>query len=460
VLAIHATAVEWLERAPDGSLRAGCVAAESGGLLAAVLEARRAASAEARRFVLALAHPHSFWKLFAMPPLAAKDLGQVFRRRARAMAGEGAGQPFFVALPMDRGEAAEGKERQDSWLLAGVQSGVRDLRLALRDRGLRAERVVSLELAALEWGRRHAPKPDQATVVVVVGEDALSVSLVAGEVVHYQESIEGNLATRPALAAGLVHEIKTCAAYWKKRSRGAGIAQVVVVGMPRSRVELLAVGLGSVLPGAAVHGIADREATAGAGSPLVEAAFGLGPACPELSFWLPQRARAVGLAAGLLLTLLAGASVAWLDRARGTTHGLRAEAQALRRSTADLEELLARCAEGDESVARIRARIERQAALAARGLPLERTLGLVMAALEGRAELDELYLADSEQGPRLSVEGRCSSDPARMLVDLRAVLARLERADGVTDVSISLSSEIGREAGAQTGFALGASLGG
>lgn len=445
VLHVGAAAVEWFELQGDTVRHARIDVPESDpGLFAhAAEEAWRAAGGSTRSCVLALARPLSFHTLLALPEIARKDLGAVFQRRAQALAG-GADSVYFLARDMDREQGEGGQPAQISWLLAGLRGGARELGSLLRERGFHVHRVVSAELAALEWGRQRAAEPEQAVLVIVVSEAAVSVALAAGARLYYEQSIEGDLATRPSLASGLVHEIKTCAAFWRKKSRGQTVGQAVVVGLPKARVELLALTLASILPGVQVRAASEDERDPSGRHGLLEAPRVAGALNPALTFWLPMRSRRVGALAVLASTAALALALFLFDSGEARLRTLREEALGFRRATADLEELRERTRAADELVQEIERHLERGRQVAAHGLPLERALSEVLAAFEGRADLLELSLrADSEAGAQLTLVGSCASDPAQLVGRLRALLARLEQSGMLGEPALSLPEEFG-----------------
>jgi hypothetical protein len=456
VLHVGPAAVEWFERDGDGvrHARVEVPEAEPGLLARAVEEAWRAAGGTTRGCVLALARPLSFHALVALPEIARKDLSAVFQRRGQALAG-GAHSVYYLARDMDREDGEGGQPVRTSWLLAGLRGGVRDLRSLLHERGFRVHGVVSAELAALEWGRQRAPAPGEAVLVIVVGEVAVTVALVAGARLHYQQSIEGDLATRPSLASGLVHEIKTCAAFWRKRSRGQTVAQAVVVGLPRARVELLALTLASILPGVEVRAASEDERDATGRHGLLEAPLASGALNPALTFWLPMPRRRVAALAALAATAAIALSLVLFDSGEQRLRALRDEALGLRRATADLEDLRARSRAAEELVVEIARHLERGREIAAHGLPLERALSAVLFALDGRAELLELGLrADPELGAHLTLVGSCASEPAQLVGRLRDVLARLEQSGVLGELALGLPEEFGQTAAEAATFTI------
>jgi hypothetical protein len=456
--------VEWLERAPDGAVRwarVECAEVGAKALLAAVLEARRTAGASARALVLAVGAPHSFQRVLALPPLADKDLELVLARRARALSGTPDDTVRYRARALARiADESDGDAPQTSWLVAGTRPEVGELRRELREHGLRARRVVSAELAALECGRRHAQEPTQPVLQIVVSDGAVAVALTSGADLHYHQTIEGDLTTRPALASGLVHEIRTCAAFWKKASRGQNVSQVVVLGLARERVELLALTLAGILPGASVTPVVAGDDERGARLALVAAAHARGALSPELTAWLPPHRRRVGLVLTLVGVLALASASLVLDRALIRAGRLADEAQALRRGTAELEELRARGDELASVLADVRRHAVRGAELASHGLELESLLASLGSSFDGRAELEQLRLGLGDEGPELTLRGRCAGDSAALVARLGGLLERLAREPALPALALSLPEELARAPGATTVFTLTSGDGG
>ncbi|MSR61024.1 MAG: hypothetical protein EXS08_01070 [Planctomycetes bacterium] len=447
VLYIGPFSVEWFEFDREGAPHHARIDLPNPTpelLARAALAARGVAGARGRECVLAVSSPLAFHKLLTLPPLARKDLAQVFRRRAQAVVGEDARHVFHVGREMEI-RATEGRsgEEQHVWLLAGVRGGARDLGLLLRGHDVRVGRVVSADLAALEWGRQHASDPNQAAIVIVVGEGAVSVALTEGSRLIYQESIEGDLTARPALATGLIHEIKTCAAFWKKRSRGQAVTQVVVVGLPRARVELMAVTLSSILPGAVVRATSDDSSDPSGRRALLEAALSSGPLNPELTFWMPKRRRTVALASTLAATVMLGGAWGTFERTQRRVDEVQSEVGALRRATLDMDELRARDTDATEGLERVERYVRRRLDVAGRDEPAERVLAAVLEAFAGRAEFEELRLQPLEhERTRVTILGRGARDPQAQVASLRAVLAALARSAPLTDLELVLPEDL------------------
>lgn len=463
VLLVGPRWVEWLERGPGGALRQGRSDVPDSTperLVPAIMEARRAAQAEAQGFVLALAHPLSFHRLIALPPLSRKDLAKVFERRAMALAGE-ARTVYYAARAMqrDEGEASQ-EENSCSWLIAGVRSSVRELRILLRNQlGLHARRVVSAELAALEWGRQHAPQPEQPAIVIVAGDAAVSVALTNGPRLVYEESIEGDLLARPELATGLIHELKTCTAFWKKKSRGQTVGQVAVVGLPKQRVELLALALGSILPGATVIQAGGESSEPSSRLGLFEAALASGPLDPDLTFALPLRRRQVGLAVVLTLTVALATTFLASHATERRLAELKAKVGLVFSRTADLEDLRARDEQVQARLEWVERYLQRTRLITEHGLPMERLLAGVLGAFAGRADLEELSVQPSEGGPaRVTIQGHCASDPVAMVRRLRPLLDELQRSCPLLGLALTLPQNFDDETEEQSAFTIGGYL--
>ena len=85
------------------------------------------------------------------------------------------------------------------------------------------------------------------------------MSLVAGGALLNQNVLQGSLAENPRMAAGLIQEVRSYEAFWRKQSRGEGICAVAVVGLGPELGESLRATVGVALPGAQVELILIRK---------------------------------------------------------------------------------------------------------------------------------------------------------------------------------------------------------
>lgn len=461
VLAIGALAVEWYERAPAGTVRHARVEVSDSNtetLVHAAEEAWLAAEGTTRNCVLAFARPHASHKLLSLPPLGRGDLGAVLHRRSQALAGTPA--IYYVAREQERPRATRAPDELRSWLLAVLDEGARPLRAELRERGFRVKRVVSSDLAALEWARQGVEDHGKVGLAIVVSESSASVALVEGGRLIYQESIDGDLAARPALVSGLVHEIRTCAAFWRKVSRGQALEQVVVAGLPRARVEPLAVTLSSILPGATVQALGAAGNGAEGRQALLEAALVRGPLNAELTFWLPQGRRLIGLTSLLGSVVIAALTFFGFDAGNERVRDLREETLIRRRGTADLEDLLEREERAALAMDEVRSYVERCRDMAAHGVPLEPTLATVLAAFAGQGELESVLLrVDADDRIRMAIQGRCPSDPLGLVERLNAILGRMKRDPALREFELSLPEALDSARRDMAGFSIEAVVG-
>jgi hypothetical protein len=432
--------VEWFEsRAGAEPLRARIDVEDSNPdlLVQAVLEARRLAGSTLCECVLSVAQPLSFHRVLTLPPLARRDLEQVLRRRAETAAGEAGSVYCAQELAPLAGEEPRGAEKE--WLLAGTRALVRLLCRRLGERNLLVRRVVASELCAFEQARRAAPDPAQPVLALLVAEGSTAVGLVHAGRILYQESIQGDLAARAALGTALLHEIRTCASFWKKKSRGGGVTQVVVLGLPRERVELLGLSLATILPGCSVQCVR-AEPAADARLDWLEAQFATGELALDLTFFLPRRRRALAWGGALALIATAGGAFALLESGSEEARALQAEAVAVRRATSDLEDLAAEAQAVQVLEQEVRAELARNRELAALGVPFERTLQSVLGAFQGLAEVSDMRIFAGANGEpdRLHVVGQSSDDPAVFLARVRDLVARLERDPRLAAIQLTL----------------------
>lgn len=442
VLAVSPHACEWLS-ASAPPIRIDVPTSEPAVLVEAAEQAWRAAGGGHRKCILSLARPFVAHRVLELPPLSRAELQRVLERRARGLwEGRADGRPpLYTARELQR----PGREGARRWLLVSVDDRpVRVLRRGLAERGLRVQRIVARDLAALESARQAAATEGEATIVIVVEDSAVTVALLSGTDIVQRDTIEGSLATRPALAGSLVHEVRTCAGIWRKESRGARVGHVVVFGLPRPRVELLGLSLAAVVPDAPVLAATpEGDATGSLGA--LDAARVRGPLNPELGFWMPLRRRTAGLVGALVG--VAALSSAWVLFESGSTRirELRAETRALLQRSDGLAELRARNLAARGEVELLEHHLARMDRVHSAGLDLDGLLVAIDDAFSGRARLRGISARRDVGGSaRVVLEGSCDPDPARLVPRLREVLDDLQVSSGLADLRLSLPEDLSR----------------
>jgi hypothetical protein len=466
--AVHLCAdhAEWLDDAGP-AVRYGTAPVEGRGaaaLVAAVEGARKAAGAPRRPLVLALQDGLVAFALHAVPPLGRKDLRDVLARKAaRALACEPDDAVFAAFAPPSVG-AAPGT--QEPWCVTALRRAeITALCLRLRDRGFAVRRVVAGRQAALQAALSAAGPTAGATMVVVVGPTALTISLCRGSAVLNQDVIEGDLRANPGLASSLIQQAKSVVGYWRKESRGEHVEELVLFGLYDERALLLKHAFEAALPGVRVRcvpaEVADEDADRYA---YLRAARCEGPLCPDLSIPMPPRRRTVAALVALGILGVAGVGATAAVSIRGEARLLGAHARRLDRGSADLDRLRAENAHADQARRELEAELGRLAQIRATGVPVRDVFHAALAAFHGRATLVDLDVRpDPAGGSRVAITGRVGADPATMLAALGELRRALEGSGCFAGISVLLPADLsasGAPAGGELEFLVDGTLAG
>lgn len=441
MLALSATRAEWLEHDACGAPLYGHAAVHGEGvemLVTAALAARKAAGGTTRRCRLALGEGLAKHRVLPLPALGKSELRAVVARKAQAMLEvENATELCFAAD--DAGPSADGAR---SWLLtAAPRQRLTELLVRLRERRLRIRGVVLESLAALHLADELRREDGAASLCVAFGPTAVEVSLFDNGRLAVSEVLEGDLASQPQLATGVLQLIRTSAAYWRKSRRGAEVAEVRVLGMAPDRGPLLGQAIETALPGCAVrcepahdddHPDAGRVAMLGA--LLRQSAL-----APDLSPPLPPNrlTRALGLAACV------GALLGGFALVRRAVHEpsaeLRTEIARLEGETVDLALMERRRAEVRDTLELVHERVRRAAALGADAPEYVDSLSSVLGALSGRAELLQASVVSGPGGRHdLRFEAVTVAPPLQALRLVRAAELALTADPRIEDVHLEL----------------------
>ncbi len=449
VLAVGLDGVEWYDRDASGRVYHGTSRPAGPGaadLVAAAEEAVKASGGRRRPCVLAIDHTLSRHRLVGIPPVPRKELGRVFERKAKQLMETPGEDVLYVSLPMGFLDAESGKEGLRNWMLVGMPAGrVRALRLRLRTRGFRVRRVVDKSLAALCRGQAAAPDPDGPCIVVTVDTSFATVNLTHGDELVYRDRINGNILSEPALATSMIQVIRSCAAFWRKRSRGQQVDRVVLLGLPSEQGELLSHAILPAIPGGEVVVLpAGREGEMEGRYEYLESATSTGRLNPLLNVPLPMRKAVVGVLATLLL--VASGGLAWTVHADGST-GL----EEIRLETADLNARIADMGRYEEenrivdaAVVNLRDQLNRMVEIGTHGVDLEDLLVSAVGAFRGRAVLSDVTVAASEEPGRetVTLRGEADPDPRYVLRDLQELTAALEDDARLADVTLFLPDRL------------------
>ncbi len=443
MLSLSPKVVEWYD--PAGGLaaygRAEVEGPGNGALVAAAEAACRASGARRRPCIVSLADGLASHHLVHTPPLKKKELAFVFERRASKLLGVPKEDALFAALSAG-GDGSGVKGGEDAWLLVAMKRAeMSDLRLRLRKRGFQVKRVVSGRQSVVCTARRELPDPDGAAIVVGIEPGAITITLIRGEVVVNQETIEGDFLENPSLASSLVHEVKSFAGYWKKHTRGEVLEQVAVLGLQPDRGELLSHAFETAMPGASVLLLPRDAGGENAGRfAYFAAAASTGSLNPDLTTRIPPRRRV--LVSGLVAVFGLAGVLGWHlnQRVGRELDALGHEIEQLDAAAVDLPELERENARAAAGLDALRVRLERAAAVEDYGVALEDVLLDALGAFRGRADFVDINVRPegSSGEPVASITGRADPRPAELLSSLGLLTRDLEATRSFADVELTL----------------------
>jgi len=366
-------------------------------LASAAVEARRMAGGEQKTCVLTLGGKLAEQRVIALPDMARRELGGVLPRKAANLLDIELDEVLFAATPLDADVPTEpGAPAERRWfLLATRRSLLTGLTSALRGAHIEVKSWTSATLDRLTAAQALCADPNAACIVIDVDLADVVVSLTHGADLRTLNRIRGSFASAPTLALSLIQEVKSVDAYWRKHSRGAGVQQVVVLGIDVERAKLFGSAIASALPGSTVV-VRPDDATAPT-DPVARAqahrivsmsacrmrgAFSLDVALPAP----PRKAALAGVAGGALL--VAGAAGAVLrDRMSREQHALERERLALEEQSVDFDEVRRENRRVEALLRQAALETARLAALRETGVPLGSVLDAGFGVIDAHAEL-------------------------------------------------------------------------
>ena len=390
--------LEWLESRFEGTPCYARVALEEAPtpqqLAQAARQAARLAGGRARRCILALSGDGFRQRTVDLPPMPRKQQKAVLLRKAAGLLDQAEAQTLFTALELAAERKPDEGEPGSRWLLLAVErSKATALQAALEHEGLRVVRTVSAQLGHLDAAQALRGDVTKACIVVDVEEQEVLVGLIAGERLHYQTRLRGDLARTPALGSTLLSELRTLDSFWRKESRGGRVEELFVLGLESDRGEALGHAAATVLPGARVVREPDGPAPASAGRlSSLACCAARGPFALDVSVGSPRGRRRATLAGALCVAL---ALILGLWQQRGTSSRsstVLARAEALAQRSVDLERLQEENRQVVEARASLQGEIERLERAAKVGLSVEECLSDALLACGNAATLLSLTL--------------------------------------------------------------------
>lgn len=471
-------------------------------LAQAAQRVHRAAGSPRRRFVLALGHGLYQHRLMVLPVLPKREMDEVLRRKAANLLGCEIEDALFAALEFRPERAADATHDkaaveaalESRWLLVAMRrSEIVPLLHHLRECGLSVRRMVASGLSILCAAQCARSDRTQACIAVSIERTSVSVGLMDGAVLIQHNVLQGNFSSTPSLALALLQEIKSCEAFWRKTSRGGSVAEVVLVGVPRSRADLFENAVHAALPRAKITRlgaemairaelesatlvtgenatpVTGAEANCVTGAEPAEVAghdrAELLAACVEggdfqidltLRLPIPQRT-AVWLSAVAVLVTGALGAVTY-----GSVENHRArlenEARSFAAEAADLAEIRSRRARAEESLEILAAYADRCRAIQHSGYPLDTEIDFVLSAFGQEASLHSLALGRLDQGGEVEIRGATVPHPWRAVQNVKRITSSLAHSGLFSNLSAepggSPSNEGGASADRPTSFTI------
>jgi len=425
-------------------------------------------------FVLALGSGLIRQRLLQLPELGERDRRAVLLRKAERLWGAKKDEVVFSARVVDSaGQAADSsKGATATWLLSVASyRALESLATELSRRGFRAG--SALALSSSTWNRTQncsdrlatvtttESDEESATIIVTVEAESTTVALVAGERFITRYELVGDFQNTPSLGTSLLQDLRNCAGYWRKVSRGGAVDQVELIGLDRVRAESLSSSIETILEGISVraHLSYPDHAHGGRIEPLLSC-LESGPFQAELK--LPGR-----LSRKRLGALLATVGVSCLALV-GAVH-LDADSERIQLSA--LNEVLSERVSGQElsedrtrgarqSAERVLGSIHQATEELNLGVPFELVTNHIAIAFEGLATIRSVSVTTNEQRRlELLVRGSFESSPLESMRPLRAIEEQLSRCQFLEGVELAPASQVPKAGGSRSEFTLRALLG-
>lgn len=437
VLLVHERGVEWMSSRDEGEQHASVDVGGAEPNVDAIADAAARAcglcGGSKRRVVLALGEGLVRHRLVELPiPIARSSGGEIdhtLHRKAAALLGCEARDALFAAALVDPGSEGRDDARPTSWLVSAFRRRfVPALLRALRRNGISVHRVASLRLCGAGGASARRTTLKGACIVVAVESACVTLTLVHEGLVVNVGALRGSFAEEPALAMTLLQEIKGLDIHWRKQSRGESVSEIVLLGFPHDRGELLVSALKNAHKDMAVTVPRDADGTH---APDVASRVELLRTCRSIT-GIPldltpraraHRARRFALAGAALAVTGAFAWGTW-DASRAARREREHVLAQLEARGADLERLQGRATEVRSAIEQLNEAVERRRQVAQAGIELGTVLDAVRASFGAGSSLTNLRLTPSEGATLVEIEGEASAQPIRAATSI----ARLERA--------------------------------
>jgi hypothetical protein len=453
---------EWLANDADGAVRyakapvLGPTAADLASAASTAFEQAMGGALRKRvRCVLALGGKLVEPRVLALPELARGALQRILPRKAAGLLGVELSDALYAALPLAKEprNGAEPHAEQKWFLLAMRRSLVAPLSIALQRSHFDVERVTCASLARLCAAQELRGDESAACIVIDVDLDAVVVSLIHNDELRMQNRILGSFDGAPTMALTLIQEIRTFDAFWRKQSRGEGVAQVVVFGIGVERGKLFGNAVSSALAGARV--IVRPEASDPSAEPesadcahrvaSLAACRAAGPFSLDAPLPTPPRMAPLVAVAACALLAAGSAGAVLRERLNRELRDVRAQGMAHEKRTADLESVRDDNRRVEAQLAEATAETERFVASLSVGIPLGAALDSFARASGRDANLRSLSLERVLGDGEVRFSGFAPVEPLAAVRALKGVERELEASGVLQSVWIAPPTIRGRD---------------
>lgn len=438
VLYLTHEVAEWLGPSADGGrayARVRVLGQSAQDLVSAAVEARKGAGAARDDCVLVLGGKLVEQRVLALPEISRADVARVLPRKAANLLSVEVADALYAALPLAGDSSDEVGGGEQRWFLMAMRrSLLTSLAAALQRAQINVDRLVCGPLARLCEAQAVRADPTAACIVVDVDLDAVVVSLIQGDGLRMQNRIQGAFESAPTMALSLVQELRTFDAFWRKCSRGAGVQQVVVLGLEVERVKLFTTAVASALQGARVivrpEDIPANESSAPRSilhrCVALAACRTPGPFALEAALPTPPRLAVVSAVAGAALLLAGSLGVVLHVRLASEAHRLRNERVAYEVDGVDLERVRSENQRTQALLGEVLAEGARLAQARELGVPLSRALATLVREIEGAAQVRSLALKREGGDGEVRFAGSCEAEPMAAVRALTSIVAALD----------------------------------
>ena len=297
-------------------------------------------------------------------------------------------------------------------------------------------------------------------MIVSVEAESTTVALVSGDRFITRYELVGDFQNTPSLGTSLLQDLRNCAGYWRKVSRGGAVDRVDLIGLDRVRAESLSSSIETILEGVSVCShLSYPDHSSGERIEPLLSCLAEGPFQAELK--LPGRMSRKHTSA--LLATVGVSCLALVGAVHLDADSERIQLAALNRVLSDRvsgqEHLEERTRGSRLSAERVLESIQQATKELSLGVPLELLTSHIASAFEGHATIRSVTVALNEQrSMELVVRGSFESSPLASMRPLRAIEAQLSKCELLEGLELTPAPEVPKTGSSHSEFTLRALL--